>query len=370
MALDTSFLKKLVLPRFSLPVFAGGPASVAGIDIGASSTKVVQLRYEGERAILETYGELLNEGYLKIGEGTGAGFLRYADNDIASLLKDLIRESNVTAKDAVMAVPAVSSFITTITFPAVAEKEIEQAVPFEARKYIPVPVSEVILDWDILGPTEGRDTIDVLLVAVPREIIDKLKRVADLGGIKLKALEVETFSMIRSLGGRELVPMAYINLGYQTTTLAIVDMGKLRVSYTFGRGSSELTKALARGLGISNERAEGIKREVGMSERIEEREITSIIAPLMAVLFAEIERTVSLYNRKTPRKIQKINLTGGGSNLKGLVEHTASKFGVEVTQGNPFGRVVTPAFMQPILREIGPSFSVAVGLALHGIASR
>jgi len=368
---NISFLKKLVPPKFSMKFLGSKPSSVVGINIGSVSTKVVQLRYESERAILETYGELKNEGYLKTTDSISqGGALHYLDKDIASLLQDVLRESNVTARDGIFSIPASAAFLTSMSFPRSLEREIAAAVPYEARKYVPIPIAEVAFEWMILDSGEPRDEIDVLLVAVPKEVVEKVARVAELAGVKVLALEVEPFSMVRSLVGRDNTPTAIINFGHQSTTVAFVDRGVLRIAHTIGRGSQELTRALERGLGVAADRAEVVKRDVGISERIEEREITSVIAPIMETLFAEIDRLISLYNRKAERKIQKVNLTGGGADLKGIVEYAASKFGVEVTRGNPFSRVVTPAFMAPLLRDIGPSFSIAVGLALREITTR
>lgn len=367
---EIPFLKKLALPKFSLEFLTGKPSRIVGIDIGVHSAKVVQLRYERERAILETYGELLSEGYLKSAETTsGGGFLRYLDTDIVNLLKDLLREANVTAKDAALSIPSTASFITTISLPKLNPKEIEETLPYEARKYVPIPITEVVLDWEILD-TEEDDNSTVLLAAVPKEIIGKFKRIAELAGIKTRALEVETFSLVRSLVGLDTTPTAIINLGHLSTTLAIVDKRRLRVSHNFSRGSQELTRSLEKGLGITRERAEAIKREVGLAEKIEEKEIASIIEPIVETLFSEVERLLTIYNRHAPRRVQKINLTGGGSNLKGLIDYASTRLGLEVTRGNPFSRIMTPAFMQPILREIGPSLAVAVGLALHEITNR
>lgn len=357
------------MPKFNLGFLTGRVGKVVGIDVGMFSTKVVQLRYESERAVLESYGELLNERYFKSAGGIAGGFLRYADNDLASLIKDVMTESNINAKDAVFSIPAASSFVVKITLPKITPKEVESAIPFEARKYIPIPISEVILDWDIL-PSDEHNQTDVLLVALPRQIVEKYKRVAGIAGLNVRALEVETFSLVRSLVGHDPTPQAIINLGYHSTTIAVVDQGKLRLSHNFDRGSNELTKALERGLNVNQERAEQIKRDIGLGEQIEEKEISSIMVPLLQTLLSEVERVIDIYNRKTPRKIQKINLTGGGSQLKGVVEFAATTFGIEIGRGNPFSRVVSPAFMQPILREIGPYFSVAVGLGLHEITTR
>ena len=366
---ELPFLKKFHFPSLSFKAFSGRPSRVVGIDIGISSSKVVQLKYENERAVLETYGELLNGQYFKGTEGLGGGFLRYLDNDVAALLKDVMKESNIVTKDAVVAIPATSSFVTTLSFPVIPRKEIEEAIPYEARKYIPISISEVVLDWEIFDQQNNEDKVEVLLVAVPREMIEKLKRIATLANINLKALEVETFSLVRSLVVNDSTPTAIINLGSQSTTICMVDKGKLKVSHNLSRGSQELTNALQRGMGIDKDRAESIKKDTGLSDKPEEKEITSISSPLVDVLFAEIERMISMQNRKTSRKIQKINLTGGGSNLKGIVDYASIKLGLEVTKGNPFSRLVTPAFLQPVLRELAPSFSVAVGLALHEISS-
>lgn len=365
---ELPFFKKLSMP--SLALFSRTPSSIVGIDIGIASTKVVQLRYERERAVLETYGELLNTNYLKTHEGTGSGFLQFPDKEIAALLQDLNREAHVTAQNAVFSIPAASTLITTIKFPRVPRHEIERAIPFEARRYIPIPFSEVSIDWEIRDSDENENTVEVLLVAVPKEIIEKFKRVSELAGLHSQALEVETFSLIRSLIGTDPTPTAIINIGHHSTTLAIVDRGVLRASHNINRGSSELTRALELGLRLDTERAEAIKRDVGLSERIEEREITSVIQPLLETLFAEIERLISMYDRKAKRKVQKINLTGGGSNLKGIVGFIVAKFSVETTRGNPFGRIVAPAFMQPILADIGPSFAVSTGLALREITNK
>ncbi|MDP3772396.1 MAG: type IV pilus assembly protein PilM [bacterium] len=369
--MDLSFLPKTRLASFSLgSLFSRKPESYVGIDIGAFSTKALELKYASGRAILQTYGELRNETYFKTTNARGVGILRYADNDLAQLLKDLMREAHVTAKDVVCSVPATSSFVVAIPFPRLAPRELASAIPLEARKYIPIPLSEVVLEWTILDGGEDRDIVEVLLVAVQREVVEKFKRIATLAGLRLAALEVETFSMVRSLVGHDPIPEAIINIGYQVTTLAIVDRGQLRISHNLDRGAHELTRALERGLGINTERAEALKRDVGISDDLEKREVSSIITPHIDSLFTQMEQLIRVYNRKSSRKIQKINLTGGGANLKGMVEAAASRFGVETAKGNPFARVIAPAFMQMVFREIGPSFSVAIGLALREIASR
>lgn len=366
---EIPFFKKFSLPKLSLN-FKKKPNKVIGLDIGINSSKIVELEYVEGKAVLKTYGELLSSAYLKEKEGAGGGFLRFIDTDIVELIKDLLKGAEASTNYAVVSLPASSSFITRIILPNVQPAEIDQAIPYEARKYIPIPISEVVLDWEIIEKNSNKDVIEVVIVAVPHEIIDKFRRVGELSNIVLGALEVENFSLTRALAWNDPTPLAIISLGYQESSLTIADHGRLRDAHHFTRGSEDLTRALERGLGISRERAESIKREAGLSERIEEREIASILSPYIESFFSEAERYISIYNRKAERKIQKISLTGGGSHLKGMIELAASKFGVEVAQGNPFSRIVSPPFMQPILRDIGPSFSVAIGLALREIGNK
>ena len=371
MPIDFSFLKRIKKPNLSLFFLKSKPSSVIGINIGTYSTKVVQLRYASERAVLETYGELLNEGYLKHPDSSrGAGILHFTDADLGTLVTDVVRESNVTTRDAVATIPAAAAFITTIAFPRALEREIPAAVPYEARKYVPIPLAEVVLEWMILEDTQARDEITVLLVAVSREVVEKFRRIAELANLNLRSLEVEPFSMVRSLIGYDNTPTLIINFGHQSTTLVFADRGLIRMAHTLGRGSQELTRALERGLMVSAERAEAMKREVGLSERIEEREITAVMIPMLETLFVDIGRMISLYHRTSPRRIQKVNLTGGGANLKGIVEFAASKFGLEVTRGNPFARAVSPAFLQTVLKDVGPTFSAASGAAMRELTPR
>ncbi|MBI4132446.1 MAG: type IV pilus assembly protein PilM [Candidatus Sungbacteria bacterium] len=365
--IDTSFLKKIQFPKFRFNL-AIGPASFVGIDIGTDSVKVVQLRKERERAILETYGELKVARYFQQEKG-GGGFLARSDEGVVNLLTDVLRESNVTTRRAVFGIPATSSFITVVHLPLLSAEEIKAAVPFEAKKYIPISAAEVTLDWQVLERDEEQKRVAVLLVAVPNEVIAKYRRIAERLGLTLEAMEVESFSLLRSLLGAERGTAALIHWGAAVTTVTVVDRRQIRMNSNFGRGAREITTALSRSLGITLERAEAMKREIGLSEKPEHREIAAIIAPLVDSTLADIERALANYSRTAKRKAEKIVLTGGGASLSGLVDHVARHFGLETVLANPFARTIFPAFLQPVLKDIAPNFSVAVGLALRQIAT-
>jgi len=163
-------------------LFGKKEASVLGVDIGSSSIKVVQLKKDNGVALLETYGELSLGPYqdLEIGRATNL-----APAKIAEALKDLIRESSVTTVNAGFSIPFASSLLTFIQMPKLGEAKLNKMIPIEARKYIPVPISEVVLDWFIIPDREeskaqvnseekSDNVTDVLLVAIHNEVLNAL----------------------------------------------------------------------------------------------------------------------------------------------------------------------------------------------------
>ncbi|OHA04466.1 MAG: hypothetical protein A2934_00710, partial [Candidatus Sungbacteria bacterium RIFCSPLOWO2_01_FULL_47_10] len=340
------------LPKLNLG-FGTGSAGYVGIDVGASSVKVVELRKEKDRAVLKSYGELKTAPYFKRTaeeiSGTG-GFLRYLETDIAAMLHDVLRESNITSKQAVFSIPTVSAFIMLIDFPRLPPEEINAAIPFEVKRYVPIPLSEISLDWEIIDEEEEKK-LKVLFVAVPKEIINKYKRIGDLAKLDIRAVEVENFSFNRSLARRDHdTPTAIIHLGAQTTNITITKKGIIRASHNLERGSHEITRMLSRALTIDIARAEEFKRSMGLSDRPEEKEIVDVIAPVADSLFREILRIINSYNRSTIHKVERLILSGGGANLPGLVDLVTKLSTLETARANPFSKVTYPAFMQPILR--------------------
>lgn len=364
---DFSFLKKLQLPKFSfrLPI---GPASFVGIDVGSAAVKVVQLRREQERAILETYGELETGRYPR-GHGAAGGAQGYDEPTLAAILTDVLREANVTTKRAVFGIPAAASLVTAVSLPELDPEELSSAIPFEAKKYVPIPLPEAILDWQVLETDQASRRTTVLLAAVPREVVSGYERLAQALGLALEGVEIESFSVVRSLLAAERGVSAVIHLGAAVTTLTVVAERKIRMNHNVGRGGREITSALAQSLGVAAERAESLKREVGLSEKPEEREVAEAIGSLLDGILADVERALANYHRSSPRRVEKLVLSGGGAKLPGLVAHVAKRFGLETAIGDPFSRTVFPVFLQPVLQDIAPGFAVAVGLALRQISS-
>ncbi len=365
------------LPSFITKIFSQDKnTSVLGIDIGPSSIKVVQLKKKKGRAILETYGELSLGPYagLEIGRSTNL-----STEQIAQAVVDVLRESNTTTNKCGMSIPMGSSLVSFIKLPRVDEKQLAQMVPLEARKYIPVPISEVSLDYLIVPRNESTasayqnseakpedNTIDVLLVVIHNDAMARNKEITKVAKLDTAFSEIEIFGSMRSVLEPGSAPQMIIDFGSGSTKIYIIERGILHVSHVISRGSQDITLAISKSLGISIDEAEKIKRERGLLKKDgEQMDINEVTSLTLDYIFSEIGRTILSYQKKTERNISKIFLTGGGVLLKGFKEKAESSFSVPVVTAEPFSKVEYPAFLESVLKQAGPSFAVALGLALR-----
>jgi type IV pilus assembly protein PilM len=346
--------------------------SVLGIDIGFSSAKVVQLRKSKGQAVLETYGELYLGPYANKAIGQSATL---PPEKMVEALKDLFKAANVTATRAAISIPLRSSLIVLMDIPSLGEKQVNEIVPIEARKYIPVPVSEVMLDWWVIpkketlaaGENEAEPTqkVEVLMVAIHNNVLKQYRELASAAGLDVRTFEIETFSAIRAVFGHDMQATMVLDVGASSAKVTIVDFGIVRASHVINKGGQDITFALSKSTGVSFGRAEEIKRESGILGETGEKNISGVASPVIEYIFFEANKVISAYQKKYQRAVSKVILTGGGSLLKGLSEVAARNFEVEVVFGNPFGKVEAPAFLENVLRGVGPEFAVAVGLALR-----
>lgn len=364
---------------FSLSsLFSKESKSVIGVDIGTSSVKVVQLRREKGRVVLETYGAIALGPYagVEIGRATALGAEK-----IAEALKDVIREANVTTQDAAIAIPYSSSLVSIIRLPATVEKQLAQVVPIEARKYIPVPINEVLLDWFVVSDNkkplpDGK--MEVLLVAIHNDTIAKFRSIGSDAALIPGFFEIEVFSSVRAALDHGLAPVAVVDFGAATTKFYVVERGLIRESHIINQGSQDLTLNASRALGLTVTVAEERKRKYGLSGEGPAAtqgaslpagqagaDLKKSLELSLAPMISELSRTIASWEQRNSQTLGGLVLTGGGSTLRGLKEFMQSKITSEIRLADPFGKTQAPAFLEAILKDAGPEFAVAVGLALR-----
>ncbi len=330
--------------------------------------------------MLETYGELALGPYAGVSIGQSTNL---PTEKIIEALGDLLREKevNITTRVCGITIPFSSSLMSTIEMPAVAMKQLAQMVPLEARKYIPVPISEVTLDWSVIPKDQNPEAladsrldadgkplpekIEVLIVALHNDTLARYKEIVTKATLDASFFEIEIFSTMRSILDQEVTPVMIVDMGATSTKLYIVERGVLRGSHTINRGGSVVTSTLSKSLGISVTDAEIMKRDKGLLGVANGIGIKDIITTTLDYIFSEANHIVLGYEKQYHKNISKVILVGGGSALKGVVDIAKKSFQTDVVSGDPFSKVVAPAFLEQSLRETGPEFAVAVGAALR-----
>ena len=355
-----------------------------GIDIGGSSAKIVQLRASRGVAVLETYGEIALGPYADQPIGK---VVKLSPEKTALVLLDVMREANVTARAGGLSIPFSSSLVSVLDVPNVDEKQLKRMIPIEARKYIPIPVSEVTLDWFVIPHEEGEQSAfdrvtpqtplqakgkEVLLVAIHNETLAGYQALSAAAGLKIGFYEIEIFSVIRSSVGHGLAPILVVDLGASTTKIYVVERGIVRLSHQVSIGGQHMTENLGHSLNWEFEKAERVKREHGLVDSTafgadeNDRIRTSLLSTLDR-MFSEVNRVLLSYGQRSNKNVSHVVLAGGGASLPGIQEAAKKALAGEVEVANPFMRTEAPAFLESVLREIGPGFAVSIGVALRNL---
>ena len=355
--------------------------SAVGIDIGSSAIKVVEIKKKGGKTILETYGSIALGPYdaLDMGRVTNLSVEK-----IAEALKEVLKQSGITTVSGAFSIPVQSSLIFTVELPTqVKENGLATIIPTEARKYIPVPITEVSLDYFILPqkessfeeintvadnsniPQKGTEKTNVLVVATQNDAIARYRSIVSQCSLTASFFEIEIFSSIRANFERELSPVLLIDFGASRTKLSIVEFGMVKSYHTIERGGADITDSISKSLSIPFSEAEKMKKEFGLFGNPTEKSLTDIIRIHIDYIFSETNNALLEYEKRYDRTISKVIFSGGGSLLKGLKEVAANNFRAEIEVGRPFSKVNTPAFLEKVLEAMGPEFAVALGLALR-----
>jgi type IV pilus assembly protein PilM len=348
--------------------------SVLGVDIGSSSIKVVQIKQQKGKVFLENYGSLALGPYVELAVGRATNMTK---EKIVEALMDLLREAGITAKNASIAIPMRDTMISLIKMPNLGKKQLEEMVPIEARKHIPVPMSEVTLNFWVIPQEKEKKTAagnssapavnEVLIAAIHNDSINKYQEIKNHAGFNAKMFEVEIFSTIRSVVGNDISLSMVVDIGAGTTKLTMVEYGIVKGSHVISRGSQDVTISLSKSLKVSIDRAEEIKRDPVSAKEVSKNNFSSVVSLPIGHIFSEANSVLLDYQKKHNKTVKKVFLSGGGALLDGLPQLAKENFKTEIIIGDPFGRLETPAFLNETLKKAGPEFAVAIGAALGAL---
>lgn len=327
--------------------------SFLGIDIGAAGVKIAELANAGGRAKLITYA-FLDRPVEELQTN-----LLDKPAELAELLKKMMAKARVTTKKGVAALPISTVFSSVVSVPAVQGKELQAAIEVQARKLIPVPFENLILDWKPVGePASGEHKSSlVLITGATKEAVNRYLAVFKAAGIELLSLETEAFALIRSLVGRDKGTVMLVDVGAVRTNLVVVESGIPVLARSIDVGGLTFTKAIADRVGGPLAQAEQMKidRAVGAAP------------PGFDVILETLKNEVKYVANLYAKKIEKAVLSGGAAQIPEVAAIVGSALGVRAYLGDPWARVIYPVPLKLTLEAIGPRFSVAVGLAMREI---
>ncbi len=357
-----------MLPFFN-KIFSG--RSYLGVDIGTTSIKVVELTKGEGRPALKTYALLESYGHLeRLNDAIQTSAFPMVENATAELLKLAVKHAGTSTKDAVASLPAFAAFTSLVEMPAMSDADTAQAMTFQIKQYVPLPVSQVTIEWIKVGERKddaGNAKQQILLVSVPNEAIKKYQMIFKMADLNLVALEVEGLSLARSAtAGAEGLTLV-IDIGSRSTSIAIAQGGYLKFIGQTDFAGGSLTQVISNSLGIRPRRAEDLKKQRGLAGAGGEYELSTLMMPILDVILNEARRVKDDFEKSYQDKVVKIVLAGGGANLSGIVPYVEKELGLPAAKINPFSLVSYPPELESLVKDLGPSFAVSIGLGMKNL---
>jgi len=344
-------------------IFGFGKPHFLGIDFGTASIKAIELSVKDGQPVLINYGQVSLEEVVKK-KISSKEFLY--NNEVASYLRVLIKKMNPKSHSAYVAMPAFSGLIFLVDFPVMEESELQDAVRFEAHKYIPSALEDVALSWEVVNvhSTSSGERMEVLLTAALNKEVSRFEKYVTDAELTMGFLELETFSLARSIVGNELGLCFVIDIGSRATNMLLIHDGVVKLSRNLDVGGKDVTHVIAESFNITLERAEMMKKSGKDFFAAPE---SNLLFPPFQTIANEVERMLTAYQIKhLGVKCNRIFLSGGCAHFVGLTKYYSNIFKVPVVIGDPWKKVRYNPLLEQKIQELGTSFSVAIGLALCG----
>ncbi|GAB4211863.1 MAG: pilus assembly protein PilM [Rhodoferax sp.] len=349
-------------------LFSREPQALLGLDISASSIKLVELgRSKGGDLVLENCAiQPLERGWIT--DGNVDKF-----DEVAEAMRRLIKKSGTKTRNVAMALPPSAVITKKIVLPGgLTESELEAQVESEANQYIPFPLDEVSLDFCIVGPSAAAaGDIEVLIAASRREKVQDIQGLAEAAGLKPMIIDVESYASrlatSRLVGNMDPTPeprvVALFEVGAMTTSMQVIRDDDVLYDRDQAFGGAQLTQMIQRQYGFSLDEAEAKKRSGDLPGDYP----SVVLQPFLETLVQEIGRALQFFfTSTTHNKVDLIMLAGGSAALPGLTEAVSrqTKFACQVV--NPFeGMAVPNDKISNRLAAEAPSYLTACGLALR-----
>lgn len=340
---------------------------LVGLDLGSSAVKLVELRQRKGEYHLERLGvEPLSPEAIVDGSIMDSSL-------VVDAIHKLNDETRVKTPQYATSLSGHSVIIKKIQVPAMNEDELGESIQWEAEQYIPFDINDVRLDYVVLGESAGRDTMEVLLVAVKRDKVNDYTSVISQTGKSPVLVDVDAFAIQNAYEvNYDLDPLktlALINMGAAVTNINVISRGSTVFWRDISFGGNQYTEALQRELNLSFEQAEAVKRgESG--GRFSQADVRQVLDDVSAEMAGEIRKTFDFYTTTSSEgPVDELVLSGGCALTPGLEQVLRDRFQVPVERMDPLRRIRhrESDFNAEWLQTISPMLAVAVGLAVRRV---
>lgn len=342
-------------------------SSLVGLDIGSSSVKLVALSKSGHGYALEAYAvvslpptAVIDGNIQDVGE-------------VAGTIEKAIKVAGGKLGAAVAAVPASAVITKRIEMSnAFTEFELEDQIKVEADQFIPYPLDEVALDFEVLGPVEGSDSLNqVMLVACRRTDVDQREDAISASGMQCQVVDVDTFAVERTfplMASSEQNPeslVGVVDIGAATLTLNVFKEGEIVYSREQAFGGNDLTNSIHQQYGMSIEEVEQALRLNELSSEIAEM----VVLPFRGTVAQQVSRSLQFfYSSGAHGELSSLYLSGGTASIDGLADQLSEELGITTQMANPFVNMsVESRINRTRLERDAPSLVKACGLAMRGL---
>ncbi len=334
---------------------------IFGLDIGHGTLKVMQTERRGKKSRVVGYGNTSFDANA-IQDG-----IIVDPQVIAKATANLFEHQligDITTNRVVIAIPAYRTFTRLINLPPMNGKQLKEAVQLEAEQYIPMPLAELYLDYDVVGRTD--DKLDVFAVAVPRKTVDSQLQLMRLLGLETVGVEttIDAAGKLFLQDRQSDVPAVLIDFGSLSADITIFDQHML-VSGTVTGGGDVFTNRIREKLGVTQAEAQIIKTKYGLAPSKKQAEITAALEPVLRQLAQEIRRMIRYYEERygDKQKVSQVITLGGGANMPGLSDYMTNNLRLAVRSCDPW-EYCDHAGLQPPAKADKPMFATVMGLSL------
>jgi type IV pilus assembly protein PilM len=341
----------------------GGSKTLAGLDIGSSSIKIVLLKETGKGY------RLLNMGSRPLPQEVIVDGAIMDTGVISDTIRDMIREMKLKVKDVAVSVSGHSVIIKKIKVQEMTEEELERNIQFEAEQYVPFDASEVNMDFVIMGTVEGK--MEVLLVVVKKDVINDITTVVSEAGLNPVVVDVDAFALQNMYETNYVMNpedvVALVNVGASTTNINIIRDGVSIFTRDVSVGGNQYTESIQKQLQVSFDEAELLKKGESVGEKGPD-DVQPIMGVISDNLGQEIQRSLDFFNSSNPDiQISRVSLCGGGAKVASVIKSVEQRLGIQVEIVNPLEAITVnrKKFDPDQIEDMAPMLGIGVGLAIR-----